>query len=70
MEIRRLGAGQRLAQRRLDRRPAMVWMFQVKASTSRQSPSARNNPAAAAASCDCKAASNDVSQPSASACGV
>ncbi len=31
-------------------RPAMVWMFQVKASTSRQSPSARNKPAAAAAS--------------------
>ena len=31
--------------------PAMVWMVQVKASTSRQSPSARNKPAAVAASC-------------------
>ena len=48
----------------------LIWIFQVKASTSRQSPSARNNAAAAAASRDCKAASNATSQPSASACGV
>ena len=50
--------------------PAMVWMVQVKASRSRQSPSARNSAAAAAASCARKAASKPASQVSASASGV
>jgi hypothetical protein len=48
-------------------RPAMVWIFQVKASRSRQSPSARNSSAAAAASCACKAAARRASQLCASA---
>ena len=51
-------------------RPAMVWMVQVKASTSRQRPSARNNSAAALASCACNAASKLSSQRCASAGAV
>ena len=47
-------------------RPAMLWMVQVKASTSRQSPSGRNNAAAPAASCACSAASKRSSQARAS----